>query len=326
MLPITTGAQSCPRSHSTDRFPMDKMIEVARNSVQTWETDQMGHMNVQFYMEKASHGLAALGLHLGMAPNSGPCYGKLIASNHHVRFLREQRPGAPFLIRAGILDMGEDSLTVYQEMISTTSGEVAATFTGDAVLLDTRTQQPRTLPDSARDEAQALLMAQPTHGQPRGLQLYRPRPSPTLQEADTLGMLPTHQCEIQAAQCDPEGHLLARHYMGIVSDAIPNLLAQMQGDREASAPDVGGAALEYRFIYRDRPRAGDVLALRSGLRAVTGKTYLWCHWLFDLATGTAVATAEAVAVALDLKARKVIPIPEAVRSRLAGMAVDALSV
>ncbi len=29
------------------------MIELARSSVQTWECDQMGHMNVQFYVEKA---------------------------------------------------------------------------------------------------------------------------------------------------------------------------------------------------------------------------------------------------------------------------------
>ena len=42
------------------------MITVYRNSVQSWEIDQMGHMNVQFYFEKALQGCVVLWNKLGL--------------------------------------------------------------------------------------------------------------------------------------------------------------------------------------------------------------------------------------------------------------------
>ena len=42
------------------------MITVYRNSVQSWEIDQMGHMNVQFYFEKALQGCIVLWNKLGI--------------------------------------------------------------------------------------------------------------------------------------------------------------------------------------------------------------------------------------------------------------------
>jgi len=111
-----------------------------------------------------------------------------------------------------------------------------------------------------------------------------------------------------------------------VSDSIPNLLGQTNGMDRSKDDKVGGAALEYRFHYHSYPRAGDVLTLRSGLKSVSAKTYIWGHWLFNLETGKIVATAEAVAVALDLVARKAIPIPEEMRTRLEGMVAPGLGV
>ena len=83
----------------------------------------MGHMNVQFYLDKATQGLAAFGHHLGFGPRLLRSRGQTFAAlDHHVRFLREQRPGAPFHLKAGILEVGDDTFRVYQEMINTVSG------------------------------------------------------------------------------------------------------------------------------------------------------------------------------------------------------------
>ena len=49
---------------------MGEMIEVARSAVQTWECDQMGHMNVQFYVAKAEEGMTALAAALGLSPRA----------------------------------------------------------------------------------------------------------------------------------------------------------------------------------------------------------------------------------------------------------------
>jgi len=304
---------------------MSEMIEVARSSVQTWECDQMGHMNVQFYIEKAGQGLAALSLALGLGPRYARNEGaRLFVRDHHVRFLREQRPGAPFFIRAGVLEVRDFGLRVYEEMVSTVSGEPAASFIAEVELLDEETREVKPLPAKAKEAAKKLVVELPVHGSPRGLEIYEPRPAPKLKEAD--GMVRTWTGEVETAQCDGQGFLLIRHFMGIVSDGIPNLLVQTSGADRSETPSVGGAALEYRFIYRRHPRAGDILTLRSGLKQVGPKTYTWCHWLFDVESGEAVATAEAVAIALDLTTRKAIPIPDEMRANLESLVIKDLGV
>lgn len=305
---------------------MNGMIEVARSSVQTWECDQMGHMNVQFYLDKAAQGMAALALELGVGPAAArSASATLIAREHHVRFLREQRPGAPFFLRAGIVAAAQDRLRIYQEMVETVSGAPAATFLIEAewIAATSRTTQP--LPPALVAPMGDRVQV-PDHGSPRGLELSPPRAAPELAAADQAGMLRTWQGVVSSAQCDAAGFLTDRHFMGIVSDSIPNLLAMTSGSDRSKADNVGGAALEYRFVYRGHPQAGDVLTLRSGLKQVSSKTYTWCHWLFDLETGAAVATAEAVAIALDLEARRAIPIPDAMRADLEARVIPGLGV
>lgn len=244
---------------------MSEMIEVARSSVQTWECDQMGHMNVQFYVEKAGSGLAALALALGLGPRNARNEGaRLQVSDHHVRFLREQRPGAPFFLRAGVLEVRDFGLRVYEEMVNTVSGEPAATFIAEVQWVDDESRELKPLPAKAKAAAKALIVALPAHGAPRGLEIYEPRPAPKLKEADAMGMVRTWQGEVDAARCDTQGFLSVRHFMGIVSDGIPNLLAQTSGSDRSKTPTIGGAALEYRFVYRRYPRVGDLLTLRSG--------------------------------------------------------------
>jgi acyl-CoA thioester hydrolase len=125
--------------------------------------------------------------------------------------------------------------------------------------------------------------------------------------------------------CDATGFLRTHHYMGRLSDSIPNLLAQTTG-RSRDGSTVGGAALEYRFIYRKPARAGDLIVIKSGLKSVGAKTYCWCHWLFDADTGECFATAEAVAISLDLETRKAIDIPPEMRETLTRLVVPGVSV
>lgn len=304
---------------------MNRMIEVARNSVQTWEIDQMGHLNVQFYVDRALDGLAALAVHLGLGREYQHDQGQsLVANELHIRFLRERRSGSPFFLRAGVLNADETALKVYQEMVDTSSGEVAATYILDLEMRQTRTHQVCPVPKAAREKALTLQVELPEHGRPRGLEMASPRPALTLSQADSMGLIPTFQGLARPEQCDRAGWLNLRHFMGMISNSIPNLLVQTGGGDRSSTPDVGGAALEYRFVYRRYPRADDVIVLRSGLRDLGDKTYTWCHWMFDLESGEAVASAETVAISLDLQARKAIPVPDAMRQKLKTLLIDGL--
>jgi len=54
---------------------------------------------------------------------------------------------------------------------------------------------------------------------------------------------------------------------------------------------------------------GAHLKTKSGVQSLSNKTFVWKHWIFNVETGQPVALASAVAVTMDLDARKSIPIP-----------------
>ncbi len=296
---------------------MSSMKPLARSSVQTWQCDEMGHMNVQFYVAKANDGLAALSHHLGHGPRVTRESGAvLLPVSHHIRFHREQRPGAPLTLEGGVTDRKGDTLSIYEELTNTASGAVSATINADVILVDEATRAPLPLTDAIIAAADADRIDVPEHGRPRGLDMGPPVPAPTLAQAEEMGLTYTWQGVVAPSMCTRTGYMTQQHFMAVVSDSIPNLLAQTRGDDRSVDPSIGGAALEYRFVYRKWPKAGDLMTLRSGLKHVGPKTYTWAHWMFDMETGEAIATAEAVAVTLDLKARKAVAIPDAMRAHL----------
>lgn len=303
------------------------MIELARSSVQTWECDQMGHMNVQFYVAHATAANAALASAIGVGPNYSRHHDVTFAPvDQHIRFLKELRPGAPFFVRGGVIAARDHSLRSYVELCHSLTGEPCATITTDSAFVERVTLKPRVLPAAALDKAEELKIALPDHGAPRGLTLTPPRPAPTLEEAARIGLVPTFQGVVLARDCSVDGFYDTAAYMGRVSDAIPNLIGAMRGEDRSRDNRVGGAALEYRFAFRKAARVGDVLALRSGLKSIGSKTYCWCHWMFDVDTGDAIATAEAVAVSLDLTTRRAIENPPELRAELERLIVPGLTI
>jgi len=303
------------------------MIEIGLGSVQSWECDTMGHMNVQFYVARAHDCVPALLLPLGLGPRQCRALDVTLAPlDHHIRFLKELRPGEPFSIFGGVLEATGDRLTLYQEMRNSATGAIAASIVTSAALVDAERRGDRLpLPDAARAGAGEIAVTLPEHARPRGLALDPPRPRPRWEEADRLGLLLTQQGAVSPAECDERGLMLTRAIIGRVADSVPNMGAKTLGvDR--SAGETGGAALEYRLVYHATPRRGDLLALRAGVKSIGPKALTWGHWLFDRETGEAVATTEAVVVRFDLKTRKSVETPPALRQRLEKFLVPGLSV
>lgn len=304
---------------------MTSMIELARSSVQTWECDQMGHMNVQFYLAKADEGLTALAAALGLSPRAQKSNrAALIAREQHVRFHRELRPGAPFVINGGVLNVRSEGLVAYQEMTNVADGSVAATFVTRTEWADVQHRGGLPLPVAAIARSAPLMVELPAHGAPRGLDMAPPRPEPSLKEAEQIGLVTTFRGAVLPEHCDATGYMTPRHYMGRVSDAIPNLIALSRGE-DRSTSGRGGAALEYRFVYRAAAADSDLLVVKSGLKSVGAKTYVWSHWLLDGETGECFATAEAVAISMDLNTRKAIDIPPDMRAALERLVVPGIS-
>jgi acyl-CoA thioester hydrolase len=284
----------------------------------------MGHLNVQYYITRITDGLAAIGFALGLGSHRNGV--GLIATDHHIRYLREIRPGMPLTVRGGVLTIEGDTVRTYQEIRNTATDTVHAAFIAEAGLFALATREPRSLPSSVRERAKSLATELPAHGAPRGLKREAPRATPTWEEADRFGMMLTQQGVVGTAECDQHGFMLTRGYMGRVADGIPNLVAKTRGVDRSSSDELGGAALEYRFVFRSTPRAGDLLALRSGLKGLGGKTVNWVQWLFDRETGQAVATAESINVTFDLAQRKAIDMGDELRAIFSRHVNPALSI
>src|SRR5689334_10045808 len=116
------------------------MIEAMRSSVNIWECDHMGHMNVRHYSARAADGLARLALELGFGPRKLEEAGLAVrAVGQHLRFHREMRPGAAFRVSAGVIHAGEEGVRVYEEMRLVGDDVLVATIVTDAILVESST-------------------------------------------------------------------------------------------------------------------------------------------------------------------------------------------
>jgi acyl-CoA thioester hydrolase len=300
------------------------MIEVLRSGVNTWECDQMGHLNVRHYFARANQGLVTLALQLGLLPSQLRKGGlSLRARDQHVRFVREMRPGVYYTVCAGVLQSSPDGLQVYEEIRFLHSGEVAASILSELELVESSTARTSPFSDAVLKRADALSCALPAEYAPRGVARTPPRAAPLYSEALDKGLVGAYLAPVQPEDCDAYGVMHEAAFMARVSDGIGHFF---HATRPQRATGIGGAALEYRYVFHQRPRLGDVIEVRSGLKAVGQKTSHLCHWIFNLETGRCAATSEAVAVSFDLTTRKAIEISPEARADMEQRVVPGLSV
>jgi acyl-CoA thioester hydrolase len=310
---------------------IENAVEIWRGGVNTWECDEMGHMNVRFYVARAMEGLAGFARLLGMADAFTPhAASSLIVREHHLRFLREALAGAPLHMVGGVVEIDETSATILQVLLHTRTGEPAATMLTKLIHAAPEPARAFPWPERARRAAAALRVEAPPYAAPRSISGDVLTPLASMAQADAFGLGCAGRGTIQPQNCDVFGRMRAEEFIGRVSDGVPGLLGRVRKAVTEAAPQkaarVGGAVLEYRLLYLDWPRAGDHLELRSGISGVEEKTQRMVHWLLDPTTGKAWGSAEAVAVNLDLDARKIIPIAPEARAALKDYIVEGLTI
>jgi acyl-CoA thioester hydrolase len=300
------------------------MIEVLRSGVNTWECDQMGHMNVRHYFARANQGLVTLALRLGLTPSLLRQAGlSLRARDQHVRFLREMRPGAYYTLRAGVVQASAEQLSVYEEARFLHDDTVAASILTELSLVEAGSGRSVPLAEAVLQQAAQLSVQPPAEHAARGIERTTPRAAPLYSEALEKGLVGAYLAPVQPEDCDAYGVMHEAAFMARVSDGIGHFF---HATRPRRSTGIGGAALEYRYVFHERPRLGDVIEVRSGLKGIGQKTTQLCHWIFNLETGRCAATSEAVAVSFDLTTRKAIEIPAEAREEMEPRIVPGLSV
>ncbi len=278
-----------------------------QGSVNTWECDDGGHLNVRFHCERAMVGLAHIGAALAI-PRAFTSYANstLLLREAHIRFLKEARPGAPLIMYGGVVEMGETDATLCLDMRHD-DGAPATCFTLKVSHAETREWRPFPWSSRARDAAAKLACAIPAHGVSRSFDLSLPPADASRQRAIEIGATRIGGALVLPDQCDAFGRLRGEHFVGRVSDSVPNLLASHR--RHAPLETGGtpaGAVVEARVVFRRFPRAGELIEVHSGVAEVGEKTLRLAHWICDPESGRAWASMEAVALTFDTKTRKTI--------------------
>lgn len=297
-------------------------VEIWRGGVNTWDCDEMGHMNVRHYVVRAQEGLIGLAAELGLPGAFSPhANATLLVKEHHIRFLREAHAGAPLTMLGGVIEMGETEARLLQLLIHPATGELAATFQTTVVHATPREGQPFPWPRIARERAKALMVEVPEKARARSLDLSPFIPTASLARADALKLSRIGLGGLLPSDCDVYGRMRTEQFIGRVSDGIGAFIHPFRDlvveHAEHRPQRMGGAVLEYRIAYLAWPRIGDRIDIRSGLVGTDARTMRVVHWMLDPATGEPWGTSEAVAITFDLDARKVVPVTDAARTALA---------
>ena len=284
----------------------------------------MGHLNVAFYVAKSMEALGGLAAELGMPGAFGPAAtSTLVVREQHIRFLREARPNAPLSMTGGVVSLGESDARVLF-LMRHASGELAASF--NTVVSHVTSDEVRAFPwpERVRARAEALAVAIPHDAAARSVSLDPVETKASLARAIELGMRRTGLRLLGGGDCDAFGRMRPEVMMHRLSDGVPHVFAELRNNQTAGSPRIGGAVLEYRLIHHAWPRAGDRLELRSGVAGGDRRIRRLVHWLLDPDSGKPWGSAEAIAISLDLEARKIISLSDEDMARTEAAAIEGL--
>jgi len=286
-------------------------FDVYRGSVNAWECDTMGHMNVQHYVARMSHAWSHIRPTIGYPPGHltvariSP-----IAVRDVIRYKRELLAGDAMHMTSQVVAATEKTISIHSVLYKSTTGEVSATFDTKALHFDLAARKSRPFPDEIRAKAEALIA--PVAG---GIELP-PETDPVFSEAPEERFFETCRGSVNAWECDYLGHMNVQFYADRLAHAAGTTFAMLRIPRERG---IGSAAVQHDVRYLRELRAGDPLHVRSAILAIGNKTLRFGHRLYHATTGELSCTADIVGVIFDLKARKAIPVPDELRRRAEDM-------
>ena len=286
---------------------------IYKSSVQLHEIDNLGHMNVQYYLK---HCLDSCILNFKI--NNLISYNSnkeesFVLEKVNIRYLNEQRLGAPFSINFYISKIENDKILILQEMENLETKKISSTFILSFKIRKQIKMIKNKFENFLMDYPNKFKIA-PSYAEIRGLLNINKLKLSYEKLLDYPKIFNTF-CGIAKNKDSNNSETLdAADYMGIVSASVPNLL--MMSNHSISKTNIGGAAVEYEFYFNEFVKTGTCIKLLSGLRNIKNKTYTWSHWLIDIDKEKILAEANAVIVTMDLKKRKSVQIPNKMKVAL----------
>ena len=286
---------------------------IYKNSVQLHEIDNLGHMNVQHYLK---HCLDSCILNFkinNLISYNSNIEETFVLEKVNIRYLNEQRLGAPFSINFYISKIENDKILILQEMENLETNKISSSFILSFKIKKQIKKIKNTFENYLINNPDKFKIV-PSYAEIKGL-LDINKLKLSYKKLLNYPKIFNSYCGIAKNKDSNNSDILdAADYMGIVSAAVPNLL--MMSNHSISETNIGGAAVEYEFYFYEFVKTGTCIKLLSGLRNIKNKTYTWSHWLIDINKEKILAEANAVIVTMDLIKRKSVQIPNKMKVAL----------
>ena len=297
--------------------PNNPLQILHRSRVEKSEIDELGHLSVPFYEQRAheaSHKiLDEHGLHRQALRDHGL---ELTLVDTFTRNYKEQFLGAALAVRGGVLDIDEGGIRLYHEMINPEHNELSATFVHRLTLRATDSHDPVTIEGPIVESLTNARVEWPEHGRPRSLELSRPPFALDLAEAQRRDLASSHARAIEAEECDPSGFLEPQQFphLAYSGTSLEDPSSQWIIETE-DGTRLGLADLESRNTLFTLPRLSERIQVFCADVDIARKTFRRSYWVFSLDSGALLTASSVVVALLDLDARRAIEFSPALRKR-----------
>jgi len=286
-------------------------IKTLYSFVNPWECDENDHLNVQFYYGRFEEADRQFQLMTGL--NESLVGGRRV---RYVRYHRELRAADLVTISSHIAFDGPHMLTVVHEMRNPAADALVATAMDG---YEPSTTALKTI-QARLNSYQAPMLEAAT---PVGLPV-----SPFAKKPTATGLLDS------GAQICFLGTVLPRH-LGVENRADDKFALSCFTDGVAhvwertpmthvylSENGLGRVAVEMKLTWVSPLKSGDPVKVITGLTGASDKTFTMRHHLFEARTDRLAAVCDVVALMMDLKKRKAVPLPEGAKKTIMAMAID----
>jgi acyl-CoA thioester hydrolase len=293
----------------------ENMSETYRGEALAWEADDLGHLNMRYYFERAEQARTQFFVKLHLTNISRTdALSTLVPTQQHIHYYRELRPGQGMVVSTGILELGETSLTLLHEISRCEPNGIDTVLSASIVEtlshISTRTGAPFAWPARVRQAAAKFSVDMPKTAHARHVDVNEisdtSQHRPSMAGADILGLPIIGRGAFLPQECDALGFVRASALIGRVSDSVQHLTAAWPDIDFASDDDMSGALLEACARHKNRPRAGDMYVVRTGVRAANTHVRELCHWILDPVSGECWSSFIGVGCLFNLKTRRLV--------------------
>jgi acyl-CoA thioesterase FadM len=267
---------------------MTDWTETYRGVVAAWECDAFAHLTIAYYFARLEDASVAM-------LDDLPGVDGARSDGLYVRLMKEFRAADLMHVQSAPIALEGSTLAIGHKIFDSASGE-----------LTTTTEQRITLAGVSTSDRAALAARIVAWDGPQ----RESRPAP----ASDAGFVPSGQRVVQPWEIGNDGRLSWQHLVHHFSGAgLHACRAAGMTPKYLRDNRRGYSTFELDIAIDALPRAGDRIAVRSGILQVGNSSIRFLHRMVDARTGKRFASMGQFGVHFDLEARRPAPLPDALR-------------